>query len=246
MRPALRLSRPRPAAIRTTLVVLLGSTALAAAPAHAEAKREGAAIVVDGAGSSKRLASGGSAAQFSLRLPSGAECPADSRDGSYRVQSFLIPAAVDVGSVQFGPDSADAPGSVALYDLDTVPFVQGFTAKARTQGGPGAIEAISTFSFAVFSPGDVGMGKFHMGIACTLFNVPTRYWDTEVTLTADGADRPAGFRWSAQGSTTTTSQKSPRAVLLFGVAVAVAVVALVAVLRRPERQRPSVSRAGAR
>jgi hypothetical protein len=91
---------------------------------------------------------------------------------------------------------------------------------------------VPSFSYAVFSPGMIAEGRYHIGIACTLINDTVKYWSTDIVVTSAAADKPAGFRWRAAEPASTTSGRSSRGVLaLVGVAAASA-VAVVALYRR--------------
>ena len=205
------------------------------------AQDAGEAVVVAGEGSTRRLAGGGSATEFSVRLPVGASCPGDSANDGYRVQSFMVPTTVTPPAIQFdglGP----APNAYGdwetfrqpLYDTATKPFVSALTAVAVAPGRPGAIVNIPPLSFAVYGPGELPPGRYHLGIACTLANRPVTYWDTEVVVAGASDDKPAGITWklaNAAGATT-SSNGLPGPAPAFAAAVAVAVGASVYVRRR--------------
>lgn len=175
----------------------LAALCLVAAPAGA-VPSSGPAVIVQGAGSSMWLGEGGSATAFSLRLPGHPECPGDSTDGNYRVHGFIVPTTADPGSMRWNDIAPVVPGGYALYDLATNPYSEAFTAKATHVGGPGPIINIPSFSFAVFlPPGRLPPGRYHIGVACSLFNVIKRYWVTDIAISRVAADRPAELRWRA-------------------------------------------------
>jgi hypothetical protein len=207
---------------------LLGS----AASVGAQTRDAGAATIVTADGSSIGRGDQPSAAAFSLRLPKGASCPGDSANGGYRVQSFIVPAASDPGTLHYKSTGPDASGQYALFDTFTRGYVQVQTANADTVGGPGVIVNVPSFSYAVFSPGMIAEGTHHIGIACTLINDTVKYWSTDIVVTSAAADKPAGFRWRAADPASTTSGRSSRGLLaLVGVAAAAA-IAVVALYRR--------------
>jgi len=185
---------------RAALVALTATASLSMAgalPAGAVSSA-GQAVIVTGAGSSTPRAEGGSATPFSLRLPSPAACPGDSTDGNYRVQSFIVPASADPGTMRWNDIAPVVNGGYSLYDVNTTPYSEALTAKATRQGGPGPIVNIPSFSFAVFlPPGRLAPGQYHVGIACSLFNVIDRYWVTTVVITRDPSDHPAEIHWRA-------------------------------------------------
>lgn len=173
---------------------------------------------------------GGSRTPFSLRLPSGSSCPGDSANDGYRVQSFIVPAAADVSTLTYRSVSPQVPGGYALYDVVTNPFIQAQTADARSPGQPGLIISIPNFSFAVFPPGHLPSGRYHVGIACSLHNDTVRYWATDLVVTTTPDDQPAHFRWRVADAPV-TRRRGPSALALAGVA-AVAGAAAVALWRR--------------
>jgi hypothetical protein len=182
----------------------------------------GRAVIVDGAGSSASLGEGGSAKPFSLRLPGHPQCPGDSTDGNYRVHGFVVPATVDPGSMRWNDIAPVVPSGYALYDLNTNPYTEAFTAKAAYEGGPGPIINIPGFSFAVFlPPGRLAPGRYHIGIACSLFNVIKRYWMTDIAISRVASDRPAELRWRALDQPLHSHSTSvPWGIILVGAVVA--------------------------
>lgn len=189
-------------AMRAALVALIVPLAVGAPRASAAGVRAGKAVVVSDAGSTDRRDSGGSATTFSLQLPQGASCPGDSANDNYRVQSFLVPARDDPGTFTYYSDSAVGPGRYALYDIHTNPYIQAQTANATKPGGPGPIVDIPALNFAVFDkpPGLLPPGRYHIGIACSLWNKTVRYWDVDIQLTAAPADLPAHLEWRVVGT----------------------------------------------
>ena len=66
-----------------------------------------------------------------------------------------------------------------------------------TRANPGLISDLPNFSWGVLLPDEMKPGDYRIGIACSLFNETTRYWDTSYTIVADSSDEPAQFRWTA-------------------------------------------------
>ena len=180
----------------------------------------GEAVVVDLEG--RVLEGGDSTTEFTLRLPEGAACQGDSQDDQYRVQSFLVPADADPGSLRYRGLSPDTEDGWGLYQLDTRTFVNQPTAKADQPGGPGAVLEPPGFSFAVFEPGMLPIGRAWMGIACSLWGETTRHWVVAVELRAD-ADDPAGIAWTVVDP---PAASSGSAATSGGAAAGVAVVAI--------------------
>ena len=174
----------------------------AVAPIAGEAQ----VVVPEGTeGSGVPLESGGSTTAFSIGLPAGAACTGDSATGGYRIQSYMVPAAIDPATLKFNangptPSGVDVDFSQPLFDtVGGTPYVEALTAIADTPGGPGLILSIPGFNFAVFSTGHILPGVYNLGIACTL-GPPTeedqleKYWNTQMTFTEDAAD-PIGVKW---------------------------------------------------
>ncbi len=191
-------------------------------PHASAATNEGALTVVkpfDGtAEAGQPLNAGGSATPFSFVLPANAACAGDSANDGYRVQSFAVPATVDVNGLTFdaaGPVPSDIGAAFRqpLYTVELSPFVDAQTANATTPGGPGPVINIPGFSLGVYEPGNVPAGTYTLGIACTKGPASAtqldRYWTTQLEILADAADQPSGITWtvvtSSPGTTTTTT-----------------------------------------
>ena len=223
--------------LRRVAAIGLGSLMLLqhAGPAAGQPEVEvGEVEVVDADGD--RLSGGGSTTPFSLELPDGAECPGDSTDDDYRVNSYMVPSSVDPLDVTYnglGPTpSVVGPGREfrqPLYDVESTFFVSIQTEDAEDPGDPGKIQALPLFDFDVFKPGDVPPGPYNIGIACTLFNEIERVWNAQIEVTVDQADEPAAIRWSVVGFEPSDGSTFP-IVPVAGVVVALAT--LVFVLRR--------------
>lgn len=244
----MRFDRERvlgPTASATRMVALavavaaggVGATAAYAAPG----KDAGDAAIVAGPQTTRTLGGGGSATEFSLRLPQGASCPGDSANDGFRVQSFIVPAADDPGALRYRSIGPVGPGRYALYDVFTNPYVQAQTAQADAPGGPGRIVNLPSFSFEAFPPGELGEGPYRVGIACTLLNETLRYWDASLVLERTADDKPAGLRWKAPVVGGHKGRAVPRVATatLLGAAAAVAVLGLAR--RRSRRAVPTPS-----
>lgn len=193
MTRCLRCSAPAVALVVALVVVavgLVGGTGAGAAD-----DRAGDVVVVDETGAV--ATSGGSATAFGLRLPTGASCPGDSADDDYRVEAFLVPEGTDVGSIVYGELAPQVEGGSSLWDTNTNVFDGELTSDAPP-GEPGLIVNLPNFSFGVLYPGELAAGDYRIGIACSRFNDTERYWDTSFVVSADPADQPAAFRWTAE------------------------------------------------
>lgn len=200
-------------AIRIVLATgaLMSATAL---PAHALSS-SGEAIVVDANG--QPLARGATSTEFTLELPKGAECQGDSQDGNYRIQSFFVPLRFDPSKLTYHYDAPDGEGNQPLWDTFTNPYMQGLTGVAKDKGGPGPIANTPMFSFSVYTPrlDLIPSGTYRTGLACTLRNKTTRYWDTEVRVKTD-ASKPAAQQITWTVSRTMATTKVARPNLLIG------------------------------
>ena len=165
-------------------------------------------------GAGDPLTSGGSATDFSLRLPVGAACTGDSANDGYRVQSFMTPAGVDPATLRFDADGPVPNGLGAtfrqpLYDTTGSGYINQQTANADIPGGAGVVVNIAAFDFSVYEPGNIPAGAYNVGIACTLgpssATQVDRFWDARMDFVASAADLPAGVRWTVTSPTTTTT-----------------------------------------
>jgi hypothetical protein len=205
------------------LLTILGMT-LTDVPGAAAATDGGPALVVtplDGSTSAgQTLTSGGSATLFSLLLPTGAACTGDSANDGFRVQSYMVPAAVDPNTLTFGaagPLPSGGLGSATnfrqpLYEgVSTTGYVNAQTANASVLGGPGPVVNVPAFNLALYATGDVPPGEYKIGLACTKGTAgPTqldKFWNAPITIVAAAAD-PIGIGWTATPSPTTTTTSS--------------------------------------
>lgn len=230
-----RRARQVAAAILWCLVAGLSLRPAGAAEASGE-------VQIVGAETGRLLSGGGSDTPFTLRLPDGAACPGDSQEGQYRVQSFLVPQAVDPGSLEYKGLRPQAAGGWALYGVDTTTYVNKATAKAASPGGEGTIINEPSLSFAVFKPGMVAPGRYRMGVACSLFAATERFWETQIDVVADDGE-PSGFSWRVISAAATPPRSAGQGNSMLGVAVAgagmVAAVVLVMARRRSRTPTPA-------
>ncbi|MEO7570861.1 MAG: hypothetical protein ABIX10_00335 [Acidimicrobiales bacterium] len=193
---------------------------------------------------------GGSTTRFALRLPEGASCPGDSANDGYRVNSYLVPIAVEPTAVTYngtGPIPY-AYGTYAdyrtpLYDVETNSVASVQTANAVVPGEPGPIVNLPAFDFAVFGPGDLPAGRYNVGIACTLLNEIVSVWNTELVVTEAPDDQPAQIRWAAVdggGESDASSGTSSGVVATVGLAGVVGLI-LIFVTRRRRMPQPAVT-----
>lgn len=205
--------------------------------ASAAGERAGDVTVVNESGSP--LAEGGSATPFGLKLPADAACQGDSADDGYRVGGFLVPEGTDPGGLVFGELGPVGDGLLGLWDTNTASYEVKLTAEADP-GQPGRIVDVPNFSWAVLYPEEMKPGTYRIGIACTLLNDTTRYWDTSYTVVSDSSDQPAQFRWSATSSGSSGNSSNSTLVLVgIGVLILLLVIVVVFALRSRAGRTPS-------
>jgi hypothetical protein len=156
--------------------------------------------------------------RFLLQPPAAAACTGDSATGGYRIQSFMVPAAVDPATLTFDsngpiPFTTGAALRVPLFAQGTG-FIDGNTAI-----GTGALTGIPAFDFSVFGGADGSTlappGAYKIGLACTLGPASAtqldKFWTVQVTFaaTASGAIsftvNPATTPTTTTTTTTTTT-----------------------------------------
>ena len=113
---------------------------------------------------------------------------------------------------------------IALYNVDTNQYVQALTEINTAPGQPGIIPDPPQLSFATYAATDLQPGPHRMGIACTLYNTTTNYWDITVELTRDSSDQPAQIHWTATGSSAASAASSSSSSPWRGIAVVVVIV----------------------
>jgi hypothetical protein len=163
------------------------------------AVRSGDVAIVDVFKRGVQLPKGGSAAEFSLEPPADAVCPGDSEHDSWRVQTFLAPAAVDPGAIEYGVAGPVGEHQYAVFDTFTAPIVDMLTVPNPGPGLPARIDVFAPMSFAVFPPGELPDGPYRIGVACTYFGKTANYWDTEIIIAASPSDEPAQLTWQVPG-----------------------------------------------
>ena len=224
--PMCRRVRLGPALAAIFIAVLWSFTPAAVALPEGSPSDKGDVVIVDGSG--QPLTGAGSATIFSLRLPAGAACPGDSMHDQWRVQSFLVPTTVDIGTLEYNVIGPEGDAQFALYTTADRPFTDQNLLPNAESGAPGIIAGLPTFYFAKFPVGILPAGTYRAGIACTLFRETAIYWDTELVVTTSPDDEPAQFVWSLAGTppnldpSSEESSSSWMLVIALGAAVAAA------------------------
>jgi hypothetical protein len=183
-------------AVAASALIVVGTSAEAgAATASAE--------VLVAPGTTRALASGGSATPYGVDLPTGASCPGDTAHHGYHVFSYLVPEATSPTDVSF---KTGVPNKGYGYIADGA-----YYGAVNTDESTGLIVGIPT-SFVwtrltprmLFSSG-ARSSTWNGGIACadTHGNV-TNYWNSTIVFTADASD-PGGFTWKAVNQGTVPS-----------------------------------------
>ncbi len=155
----------------------------------------GNVVVVEAENRTKAITNAKSATRFTLQLPADAKCPGDSAHDQWRFQTFIVPASVDPGTLDYGVIGPQGKDQFALYGVNTNPVVDSLLQQNQAAGQPGVIPPIDPLSFAVFPPGTLPSGHYRLGVACTLARKTSTYWDTEVVLTATPSDKPGQLIW---------------------------------------------------
>jgi hypothetical protein len=207
--------------------VLAGLTLLSATPAYAQSGEMGVATIRSRSG--ERIDGGGSATEFTIDLPDGAECPGDSFNDDYRVGSYMLPAAVDPFEVEW---SGEGPHPYGLGDYESFrqplydDLTSGYSSKLLAEndgpGQPGQILEFPAFTMDVFEPGMIPPGRYRIGIVCNYFAEVTTVWNAEIEVVADAQDAPAQIRWTVvegQGAAPESGPSTASIAIVVGLAV---------------------------
>jgi len=200
------------AATVTTLITVFSGVAAA------QSSPSGVAVVASNSG--EKLTLGGSADEFTLKLPPRSTCPGDSANDGFRVDSYMVPSAVAPTDVTFGSAGPEVNTLTRydefrqpLYDNLTAMFVNRLTAANEKPGEPGLIIDVPMFSLDVYSAGQVPPGPYNIGVACTLDGQAKTTWNTQITIEKDSTDKPAGVRWSVAGSGGSSDKNSASSIV---------------------------------
>ena len=194
------------------MLILAVSTVWSGTGPEVEAASAGPLVVQGGPGTAaegQTLTTGGSATAFTFQLPSGAACTGDSI-GGYRVQSYMVPAAVDPQTLTFNFIGPVPLGSGASYRQLLYRSASGQSFfNVATGINDGLVLTLPGFDFASprFVPGFVLPGTYNVGIMCTKSAgaVVDKYWNTQITFATSATDLPNGLTWVVSGGTTTTT-----------------------------------------
>jgi hypothetical protein len=176
----------------------VGATLLGVSSGPASASTVNAVATLARPGTSTYLASGGSATQFTVSLPSSAACDGDTASRGYHVFSYLVPKGTNLSTVTFG----EAGPSVGYGIVD----VNGdYYGSVNTAIGTGqVIEIPNDFEWAPLVTRDgllsslLGTtgGVWETGLACaTTTGAFADNWNSQVTFKSSKTD-PNGFVWT--------------------------------------------------
>lgn len=162
----------------------------------------GDVIIADADDPSTALTGGDGTTAFVVRLPDGSACPGDSFNDQWRVQSFMIPANDDVGSLSYGVIGPEGEQQLALFGADEAAssFANILMPANSVAGQPGRIASTPPFSLAVAAGETISSGTYRIGIACTLFGDTDRYWDAEIEVSQASNGLPDDLSWRLSGT----------------------------------------------
>ncbi len=194
-----RLRSLRAAGLCAALTTSVALGALLFAPLAAAATVVSTAtIAAPGATARGELSAGGSSTVFTVALPANASCPADTAHHGYRVYSYLEPKGSDLSAVRFidfpsrGYGMVDPSGR--YYGAINTALGTGQIVGIPNDFEWGPLVRSVPLSRLV---GGTNHGVWEAGIACaTTRGALARYWNTQVTFTADAGDA-RGFAWHA-------------------------------------------------
>ena len=195
------------------MLILAVSTLWSGTGPEVEAASAGPLIVQGGPGTpaaGQTLTTGGSATAFTFQLPSGAACTGDSASGGFRVQSYMVPTAVDPQTLKFNFLGPNPAGSGASYSQplflsdDGQRFIN-----VATGITDGLVLTLPGFDFTStrFVAGFVLPGTYNVGILCTKSAGAEvdKFWNTQLTFATSATDLPNGLTWTVSGGATTTT-----------------------------------------
>lgn len=225
--------------------MLLGAGAAAAAavsPVDA-----GDVVIVKAGDPSESLTRGDGNTAFLLRLPDSAVCPGDSLHDQWRVQSFMVPVGVDIGTLSYGVIGPEGAQQFALFGADqsASSFANILTPANSVAGQPGRIDAPPPFNLAVAAGEMVATGSYRIGIACTFFRATALYWDTEIEVTQAANGEPGDLSWRLPGMPAESEDQNDggsSTLLVVGVVVSAVAVGVYVLSRNAPRRSHSLSK----
>ena len=190
-------SRPAVAGAVAIVAVATWPAVTSAGSAIDPPHRVGDVLIVEPYDQTRTVTHGDASTVFSLKLPAGSTCPGDSANDQWRIQTFLVPSTEDPTKIRYaniGPDPA-GNGRYAMFGIDTVPFVHGYTQRNTAMGQPGIIPAFPPFDLQVAAGEKIPSGTYLIGVACTYFGKTSPYWTNEVIITESPDAKPGKLVW---------------------------------------------------
>jgi hypothetical protein len=191
--------KPRSIAGRAIAVGVLAFTTVVVgmAPAASAAGIRSGDAVPTNPMTNAPVPNGGSSTSWTLNLPTQASCRGDTASQGFHVYSFIVPVAVDVGTLTFNPSTGPSQGFPLIDNIGS-PYIA-----ANTAAVTGQVIQIPTFNFNLFASTDQGgtkiplpPGDYKAGIACAnTTGQGDKYWETIFSFTANGGD-PNGEVWT--------------------------------------------------
>lgn len=195
------------------VAVLLASPNVAAAASPGPAVDLGNVTIVKADNPGSMLAGGRAGTEFRVVLPAGATCPGDSATDQWRLQTFMVPSAVDVGALEYGGIGPTGADQFALFTADAAQhsWANEILPQNTSDVPATPVPALPIFSFAAVSAVKVSEGSYRVGVACTLFGATAQYWDALIDVTGSALGNPSSFRWTVVGAPPPATGDGPSA-----------------------------------
>jgi hypothetical protein len=196
----------------------------------------GAVTLVKGDDPDTPVRSGNADTEFRVLLPAGSTCPGDSPNGQWRIQTFMVPNGVDVGTIKYAGAGPTGPAQFPLYTGDRAQrsWVNKILPLNTSPDPATTVPALPIFGFAAISVVKVPEGSYRIGVACTLFGATAQYWSTLVDITGSAVGNASTFRFTVPGAPAPVASDGPPlwVVLAVGAIGLIGGAVVVAALRR--------------
>lgn len=215
----------------------LATFALGARPSDA-ASDAGQVVVVSATDVRNPIEFGEHTTTFAIRVPDGAQCPGDSMNDDWRLQTFFVPSSDDPAELTYfvtGPAGPEDDRRISLYTAEGRPYVDELLPANDRPGLPAEIPAFPPMSFKRLPVDYLPSGSYLLGVACTDRAGKTqRYWDTSVEVLSG----PGTMQWriTAPQPKALGSSTQPWLVPVLVVAGVLLFVAAVVLWRRAGRE----------
>lgn len=196
----------------------------------------GRVTLVKGGDPNATIRNGKADTEFRVLLPSGATCPGDSPNGQWRIQTFMVPNGVDIGTIKYAGQGPTGSAQFPLYTGDHAQrsWVNKLLPLNTSTDPATVIPALPIFSFSAISVVKVPEGSYRIGVACTLFGSTAQYWWTTVDITGSAVGNASTFRFTVPGAPAAVGSKGPSVwvVLAVGSVGLIGLAVVVTALRR--------------